>query len=168
VNNLPRNERARKLWARTRIRLWPERYWLVSLDTELAGEAGRLLAADPKPFAALICERDEVSLTVEEGLWKRSSLRHRARNDSGAWRVITFDLALDLDVSGYIAPAVARLAEAAVAVVPQCAFEKDHLLVPAEGAATALRALRSLVRDCRRVRTKGSRARAGRRRAARE
>ena len=64
VNALPGNARVRLLWARTTIRVWPERYRLVSLDPALAGEAGALLSEDPAPFAALVRERDEASLTI--------------------------------------------------------------------------------------------------------
>jgi hypothetical protein len=164
MNDLPRNEQARTLWARTKFHLWPERYWLVSLDTALATEAGRLLAADTEPFAALVRERDEVSLTIAERPWRRSRLRRRARAESGPFKAITFDIPLDLDVIGYMAPAAARLAEAAVSIVPQCAFQKDHVLVHAEGARKALRVLQGLVRDCRQIKTTRSRATAGRRR----
>jgi hypothetical protein len=164
MKDIPRNERAQLLWARTTFHLWPDRYWLVSLDPALTPQATRFLAAQPGTFGALVRERDEVSLTVEEGHWKRSRLRRRARAEAGPFKAITFDLALDLDVVGYLAPATARLARAAVSVVPQCAYQKDHVLVPAGKATTALRALRGLVRDCRRIRTKRSRATGGRRR----
>ena len=149
--DLPRNERARALWARTTIRLWPETYQLVSLDPSLGEEAAQALAGNPVPFVALVRERDEVSLTVAEAQWRRSPLRSRARSEAGPFRVITFELALALDVVGYLAPAVARLAEAGISVVPQCAFQKDHLLVPARRAADAVRVLRGLVRDCARL-----------------
>jgi hypothetical protein len=167
MNDLPRNEQARRLWARTKFHIWPERYWLVSLDTGLTREAAVLLASHPKRFAALIRERDEVSLTIAERPWRRSRLRRRAKAESGPFKAITFDIPLDLDVVGYMAPATARLATAGISIVPQCAFRKDHLLVPADKAVKALRALRKLVRDCRRpVRRTGSRATGGRRRRA--
>ncbi len=161
MNDMPRNERARGLWARTKFHLWPQPYWLVSLHPRYAADAARLLAANPRPFAALVRERDEVSLTIAERLWKRSGLRRRARAEAGPFRVITLDLALEHDVVGYLSPATARLAEAAVSVVPQCAFSRDHILVHAEGAGKALRVLRGLVRDCRLPKRMGSRARAG-------
>jgi hypothetical protein len=167
MSHLPRNERARSLWARTKFHLWPQRYWLASFHPRSATDAARLLVSDPCPFGALVRDRDEVSLTIEEGLWKRSRLRRRARAESGPFKAITFDLALEMDLVGYLAPATARLAIAAVSVVPQCAFTTDHILVHAEDAGKALRVLEELRRDCRRkVRRKGSRARAGRKRRA--
>jgi hypothetical protein len=154
MNDLAGNEQARSLWARTKVHLWPERYWLVSLDPGSTREAARLLAGHPKPFGALVRERDEVSLTIEERRWKRSRLRRRATAEAGPFKAITFDLALDLNVVGYLASAATRLAKAGISIVPQCAYQKAHLLVPAEKATKALRVLRGLIRVCRRVKTK--------------
>lgn len=162
MTELPRNESTRELWARTTIRAWPESYRLVSLDPGLVAEAAKLLAAYPAPFAALVRERDEVSLTIAQGPWRRSRLHGRARAEAGPFRAITFELALDHDVVGYLAPAATRLARARIPILPQCAYHKDHLLVPARRLTEAMRVLKGLVRDCGRVRTKGSRGRAGR------
>jgi len=164
VTEVPGNARARTLWARTTLRVWPEAYRLVSLDPTLAEEAAGLLAANPAPFAVLVLERNEVSLTIAEALWRRSPLRARARSEAGPFRAITFELALDLDVVGYLAPAAARLARAGIPIVPQCAYQKDHVLVPEERLADAVRVLEGLVGDCARLRRKGSPGRGGRRR----
>ena len=141
---------ARELWARTRLRVWPEVYRLVSLPVSALAEAAALAAQAGGTFAALILERDEVSLTLTEALWQASALRGLARADDGPYRAITFDLDLDLSVTGYLAPAAARLAEAGVSIVPQCAFRKDHLLVRDAQLARAVAVLEALVADCAR------------------
>jgi hypothetical protein len=96
-----------------------------------------------------VLERDEVSLTVPEETWRSDPLRERARAESGPLRVVSFDLDLDLDVCGYLAPAAAALAAAEVPIVPQCAYLKDHLLVPKEKLAAALGALEALIAEAR-------------------
>ncbi len=101
-------------------------------------------------FSCLVLERDEVSLTVAEEVWVASALRTSAREAAGPFRVITFDLDLDLAVTGYLAPAAEALAAAGVPIVPQCAFLKDHLLVPAAQLATAIRALEQVIVQARR------------------
>jgi hypothetical protein len=143
------NGRARELWARTRLHVWPDRYVLVSLPVELGVKAAASAARARPAFAAAVLERDEVSLTVPEQTWRSDPLRERARAERGPFRVLTFDLDLDLDVSGYLAPAAVALAEAAVPIVPQCAYLKDHLLVPAEQLDTALAALDALIAQAR-------------------
>ena len=144
------DERARRLWAETRLRIWPESYRLVSLPCALAPDAAALVGANEGRFAALVIERDEVSLTVAESAWSKSPLRARARAEAGPYRVVTFDLDLELDVVGYLAPAAERLAAAAVSIVPQCAYSKDHLLVREEDLERALGVLEAWIAECRR------------------
>jgi hypothetical protein len=143
------NVRARELWARTRVHVWPDAYLLVSLPVELAVKAAAAAARARPAFAAAVLERDEVSLTVPEGTWRSDPLRERARAESGPFRVLSFDLDLDLEVCGYLAPAAAALAAAEVPIVPQCAYLKDHLLVPEAKLAAALAALEALIAEAR-------------------
>jgi len=142
--------RARELWARTRVRVVPGRYVLASLPRALAPRALAALGADD-PFVAAIVERDEVSLTLPEASWAGHPLRADARAASSSWRVLTFDLDLPLDVTGYLAPAAAALAEAGVPIVPQCAFSKDHVLVPEDRLDDALHALNALIDEAGRT-----------------
>jgi hypothetical protein len=132
------------LWASTRLRVVPERYVLASLAPSRLGEAAALVAAGAGEFAALLRERDEISLTVTEAAWHGSALAAMATAAAGPYRVITFDLALDLGIVGYFAPPAAALAAARVPIVPQCAYAKDHLLVREEDLERALAALRAL------------------------
>jgi len=143
------DERARALWARTRVHVWPEAFWLVSLPAGAVPDAAALVAASTGRFAALVLERDEASLTVADSLWAPSPLRARARAEAGPYRVLTFDLDLDLDVVGYLAPAAAKLAEAGVSIVPQCGFRKDHLLVREADLERAREALEGWIAACR-------------------
>jgi hypothetical protein len=140
---------ARALWARTTLHLWPESYRLVSLPRAALAEAADLVAHAGDVFCCLVLERAEVSLTLAEGVWAASSLRPSARHEAGPFKVITFDLDLDLAVTGYLAPAAEALAAAGVPIVPQCAFLKDHLLVPAEQLKAAIRTLEEVIARAR-------------------
>jgi hypothetical protein len=141
------NARTRALWARTRVHVWPERYVVASLPVARLEEATAVVADAAGAFVALVRERDEVSLTVPEAL--RPSLEPLAAHIAGPYRVLTFDLALELDVIGYLAPALERLAEAGVSIVPQCGFRTDHLLVFDRDLETAVRAIDALVAGAR-------------------
>jgi hypothetical protein len=139
----------RRLWASTRLHVWAEPTLLVSLPVAELEAAASVVATVSGAFAALVLERDEVSLTVPDSAWRAAPLRLRAARASGPLRVITFDLDLELSVVGYLAPAAARLAEAGVSIVPQCAFLKDHLLVAEEDLDAAVVALESWIAECR-------------------
>jgi len=143
------NDRARAVWAATRLRVWPERYRLVSLPASGLQEAADLVGEAAGGFAGLVLERDEVSVAVPEELWRESPLRPRARRDAGPYRAITLDIDVDLDVTGYLAPAAALLAEARVSIVPMCGFLKDHLLVRERDLERALASLEALIARCR-------------------
>jgi hypothetical protein len=141
---------SRACWARATLLVWPQRYRVASLSPALLPEAAALLGrAAPGTFAALVLERDEVSLTLEETRWTACSLRGRARAEAGPFRVITFDLDLDLALVGFLAPAAERLARAGVSIIPQCAYAKDHLLVREADLEATVATLRALIEEAR-------------------
>ena len=139
----------RPLWARTTLRVAPDLYWMVSLPPSSLTDAAQLVATQGGAFGSLIAEPDEVSLTVSEKAWKASPLRRAALADAGPFRAITFNLDVDLAVSGYFSPAASRLAEAGISIVPQCAFLKDHVLVRTADLAAAISCLEQLISECR-------------------
>lgn len=141
--------RARELWARTGLHAWPRAYVLARVGRERAGEAAAAVAAEGDAFAAVVVEREGVSVTLPADSWRSHSLSRAAEGESGPWRVITLDLDLEPDVAGYLAPAAAALAAAGVPIVPQCGHSKDHLLVPEDKLAVALATLEALVAEAR-------------------
>ena len=139
----------RALWARTTVRLWPERYRLVSLPVDRLRPALGFLAGVERGFLGLVRERDEVSLTVDEQAWEAGPLREAALHVSPPYRVLTLDLELELSVVGYMAPAAVRLAEAGISIVPQCAYLRDHILVQDEDGERARLVLEEYAASCR-------------------
>jgi len=125
---------------------------LVSLPpdapAEAIGEAAALAAKGP--FSALVVAPGEISLTVPVAAWRASSLLAMSKGESGPLTAIALDLAIDLDVTGYLAPAAARLAAAGIPIVPQCAYLKDYLLVREADRDRAVEVLEALIAECRR------------------
>ena len=147
IEEIRMDESRCSLWARTSLHVWPEKYLLVSLPTALLSRASSVVARCSGTFAALVLERDEVSLTVPEKVWNIEPLKASAQD--GPYRAITFDLSLDLDVFGYFAPAAVSLANARVSIVPQSAYLKDHVLVHEKDLETTLSVLGNLIEKCR-------------------
>ncbi len=139
----------KKLWSQTRLQLWPETYWLMSLAHGQLQEAADAVSASAQHFVALVVERDEISLTLCERVWQQFATPLHSRSIAGPYRVITLALNLDLSLTGYLLPAAARLAEAGISIVPQCAFLKDHLLIKEEDATRAMSVLRRLIAESR-------------------
>jgi len=139
------NEKARSFWARTRVRVWPDPCVLVRLSHDHAAEAAAIAAA--APFAAIVVEHDEVSLTVAESRWTTSPLRHAARDVQRALRVVTLDTVMEFDVTGYLAPLASRLAAEGIPIVPQCSFSRDHILVPDRALSRAIEVIEALIAE---------------------
>ncbi|MGH7491822.1 MAG: ACT domain-containing protein [bacterium] len=138
------HEKILRLWAQTKLYVWPEAYYLISLPLE-QWEPALFAAAHAECFSALIRERDEISVTLSAAAWHAISQKLSPRTMAGPYRVITFDLDLDLSVCGYFAPAAERLAEAGVSIVPQCAYLKDHVLIQSENIEQAVEVLQKLI-----------------------
>jgi hypothetical protein len=141
------NPAARGLWAKTRLRVHPELFRLITLPTSELPRAAEIIRSIGSGFAALILESAEVSLTLPESIWLLHRSRFPAATEDGPFRAITLDLDVDLSTWGYFAPAAVRLAEAGVSIVPQCAFLKDHLLVKDGDLDRAVALLEALIRE---------------------
>lgn len=145
--SLELSSEARSLWAATRVLVWPERYWLVSLPGDAVSHAAEWFAGVAGTFGGIVADRDELSLTLPENMWLGSPLRARARSATGPFRAITFDIELPFEVTGYLAPVAERLASAGVSIVPQCGYSRDHLLVREEQLESAVTTIRALVEE---------------------
>ena len=143
------NTDLKKLWARTAILLWPEELILASFNVT---DGRKILGSEALcdgGLCAAILERDEVSVTCSRSSSERLSTEVTPKATAGPYRAITLDLSIDLGVHGYLAPAATRLAEAGIAIVPQCAFLKDHLVVQSGDVAKAVDVLQGLIDDAR-------------------
>lgn len=142
------DETVTNLWAQTRLNIWPEQYWLVSIAPARLSDALAVIAASPPYFAAIVMERDEVSLTVCDAVWQDWKEQLQGYQAAGPYTIITLALNIDLGVCGYLLPAAERLAEAGISIMPQCAYLKDHLAIKEEDAAQAAQILNKLITKC--------------------
>lgn len=133
----------RELLRETRIEVEAATYTLLSLTAE----QWETLLSDPElsprmtaPFMIFYDGR-EVTLLLDEDDFSnvRGAVRD-AKTESG-FRLLTFDVELDMNTVGYLALAANILAEADVPVVPLGAFSRDHLLIKQDDLAAALKAL---------------------------
>jgi hypothetical protein len=120
-------------------------YTLIHLPANGIMAAAGVLAQIAEPFAALIIDRHEVTLIMPEVYLEGFAERLRDhRRDAASYRLITFNIALDSALVGFMARISAALAAAGVSILPLAAFERDHILVRSEQFDTAMTALRQL------------------------
>lgn len=122
-----------------------ELYKIVHLPPNAITAAAAVLAEIGEPFSALIVDKDEVTLVLTKG-----DLEDYARrlpgysNSTDDYRLISFDVALDPTLTGFMARVSQALADAKVVIMPFAAFDRDHLLVPAGQFERAMAALEKL------------------------
>ena len=118
-------------------------YQLVHLPPAAVMASAVVVAEVAEPFSALIADKDEVTLLLSQDAWEEFARRLPDHRLGGRYRLITFDLPLDPDLIGFLALISGILAEAGVSILALSAFERDHILVPADRFQAAWDALRS-------------------------
>lgn len=144
---------SREIWSTARIRLWPDTVVLATFPRfagdRVAAFAGRVGVRDASAFVAFLTEGDECSLTVPEAAFGTWRLRGRATEVVHGLRALTIDASMPVDLVGFFAPVAERLAAAQIAIIPQCGFRTDHLLVQGCQLDDAVRVIEGLIADAR-------------------
>jgi hypothetical protein len=120
-------------------------YRIIRLPNKAIMAAAGVIAELGEPFCALIIDKDEVSLVMPADAWEDFSGRLPGHTTAEhAYRLITFDIPLDMNLVGFMAYVSKALADAKVSILPLAAFTRDHLLVPTPQFDTAIGALQKL------------------------
>jgi hypothetical protein len=120
-------------------------YVIVQLPAAAITAAAGIIAEVSEPFCALIVDKDEVSLVISFEAWEDFSRRlpnHKVADKR--YRLITFDIELEMSLVGFMAKISQTLAEANVSILTFAAFTRDHLLVPTDQFDIAIAALQKL------------------------
>lgn len=120
-----------------------ELYCLVHLPAGAVTAGAGVLAEIATPFSALVLDKDEVTLVLPQAQWDEFADRLPDHRVAAGYRLITFDLPLDLQIVGFMALVSGILAGAQIPIFALSSFERDHLLVPATQFQAAWEALRA-------------------------
>jgi len=105
-------------------------YLILRLPSRAITVAAGILAEISEPFGALVVDKDEVSLVIPAEVREDFQSRLLNASYSEAHRLITFDLVLPPDLTGFMAWIAGLLAEANIPLIPLGAYSRDHLLIP--------------------------------------
>jgi hypothetical protein len=120
-------------------------YILVRFPPRAITAAAGVLAEIGEPFGVLIADKDEVTLVVPADAQADYIERLPDHVVSPQhYRLITFDIALDLSLVGFLALISAALAEAGVSIMAFAAYSRDHILVTTGEFDIAMAALEKL------------------------
>ncbi len=129
--------------ARAKLYTDEARYLPFSLPVGALTAAAGILAESRTPFSAVLFDKDEVTLILPEDEWDAFAHRLPDHRAGPPYRLITFDLPLDFELTGFMALVGRVLADADVPLLAFSAYSRDHVLVPEarfEAAWTALTA----------------------------
>jgi hypothetical protein len=115
---------------------------MISLPPSAIMAAAGVLAEIGEPFGTVIADKDEVSLVIPVDAYEEFQGRLPGARVSAPMRLLTFDLVLPMEMTGFMALVSGLLAEADIPIMPIAAFERDHLLIEASQIANALAVLR--------------------------
>ncbi len=136
---------AQHLLAQCKLYSDPHDYAVISLPARAIMAAAGVIAEFGDAFSAVIVDKDEVTVILLADAWSGFAARlpdHRVAQDT--YRLITFDIELDMSVVGFMALVSSALADAGISILPLASFTRDHLLVNADQVESALSILRRM------------------------
>ena len=133
----------KELLRRARIEVAPEVYTLVSIDHKTWNSLLDRPELSPRMTAQfmILMDKWEVTLLLDEiDIEVLLPALSNAKIEQG-YRLVTFDLILDLTIVGFMAEVSRILAQANIPIMALSAFSRDHLLIKQKDLAKALTTL---------------------------
>lgn len=138
---------AQEVFAQAKLYTEDTVYTLIRLPAAAIWAGAGVLADLAEAFSALVADKDEVTLVMALDAWQEDyAQRLPGAQQEGAFRLITFDITLELSMVGFMAIVSRVLAEAGISLLAISAFSRDHLLVPTEAFERAWEAIKAAQR----------------------
>jgi hypothetical protein len=144
-------EPMRRILSETVVKEHADDYRVVSIKLDEEAKA-RSLLRDLQPFSSVTYDNNEVSVVLRASDWERLKGEFSGFDEAGPYRLLTFDIVLDLSIVGFLSVVSAVLAEEGVSIYAISTYLRDHILVRKEDSPRAVAALRKLIEECRRLR----------------
>ena len=138
------------VWASMKLKIWPERYWMLDLVDASAPKAASVFIESANRYSCLIRDQAGVSAIVEETAFERLKSEVPVRGCFGPFRVVSTDGDLPFDVIGFLRPVLELLNNEGIKAGPQCGAVFDHLFIyerDVERASSLLEDFISKARD---------------------
>jgi len=138
------------VFAATAIKAHPDDYIVASISPDDAEEARRRLGR-LRPFSSVTYDHSEVSAVIRSSEWADLEHHFPGALVEGPYRLITFDIVLDLSLVGFLSVVSGLLAMNGVSVYALSTYLRDHILVRKEDAPRAVELLNGLVERSRKI-----------------
>ncbi len=136
------------VFASTTLKLHPDQYTIVSLPVKHQDKV--LEQFKPlTPFSSITIDTEEVSLILKTDDWEEMKNGFPVFETEGPYKVITFDIVLDLSLVGFLSVISAILADEGISIYAVSTFLRDHILVKSTEAERTVKLLDDLVDRCK-------------------
>lgn len=138
-----------ELLQKTRVEIAPDTFTIVSLRNEDWLKLLENAELSPRMTAPFMIFKDkwEVTLVLDEIDFEAMRVGLRDAKIAKGFRLLSFDIALDFSVVGFLAFVSNKLAEAEISIVALSAFSRDHLLIKQADLPKALKVLGEFVEE---------------------
>lgn len=137
------SETPAELLYRARLEIAPQVFYLIGLsfDDWMSVLQQPELSSNREVPYMILRDAHEITLLLDEVDWR--AMRHAASNArvEGEFRLLTFDLELSWNVTGFLAHVTKILADADITCGALSAFSRDHLLIKQSDLPQAMLAL---------------------------
>ena len=140
------SEPMRRILSDTVVKEHPDEYKVVSIKLDEEAKA-RNLMRDLQPFSSVTYDNNEVSVVLRASDWEKLKGEFSGFDESGLYRLLTFDIVLDLSIVGFLSVVSAVLAEDGISIYAISTYLRDHILIRKEDSQRAVAALRKLIEE---------------------
>lgn len=140
-----KDNRIEKILAATSLRIHPHRFILISLPFSSLTLLKQRLADIDAAFWSFSIEEDEITLITPQNLWNTLSSYFSKSKSEEDYRVITLDVVVPRDISGFLPKILAILSQENISCRVVSGFSRDHIIVRNKDLLRGIEILNQLI-----------------------
>jgi hypothetical protein len=144
---MPKGE-IRQIFAETVLREHDHDYSIVMIDLS-EKETAKNVFKNLQPFSSITFTREEVSVVLKTNDWNIFKDNFSEYRQQEPYRLITFDIVLDLSLVGFFSVVSSVLAERNISIYCISTYLKDHILVKKTDVSKAIEVLKEIIIQCK-------------------
>ena len=138
----------RRIFAETVLREHYDDYSIVMIDLS-EKETAKNVFKNLQPFSSITFTREEVSVVLKSNDWNIFKDNFSEYRQQEPYRLITFDIVLDLSLVGFLSVVSSVLAEWGISIYCISTYLKDHILVKKTDGGKAIEVLKEVIIECK-------------------
>jgi hypothetical protein len=141
-------EDIKQILKKTTIKIQPDNYAIVYIDP-FEEEKARTLLSVASPFISVTSTGEEVTIVLRISDWEKHKVSFSSYKVAAPYRLITFDIVLDLSVVGFLSVISSALSAEGISIYALSTYLKDHILIKEEDIDRTVNILNNLVDSAR-------------------